>query len=205
MAFDNSRAPAACTSIHLASFAGNGLVADSGAITLPIPNRLSFWLSGLGDFSDAVEVEIDGYPHPRTYWASTSSPASEVLILSDEGASQSAGIWESITDITVRNLPPGATLNVYLFDFALPQLPDPLRPYIHYSDRGVEYTRGWSLQNSLLYEKLYAQPLARMAAHTIAIYFPTHPFPGHRAQYLRSYRRHPRRTALRRPPRTNSR
>jgi len=149
---DPNRTSMPADSLTLWSIAGTGFPVQSGPLVLAIPNKLYFWVEGIGDSSLMIEVQIDGYQHPHTYWASNVDTSTEVLDITDDGPYATDRTWESINQITVRGLPAGATLTVYLMAFAMPMQSDHLQPMVIALDRDVVFDRRWRLNGQMVEE-----------------------------------------------------
>ena len=141
--------------------AGTFATTDAAPLTpgvLPIPNRLSFWLEGLGDNTGAVQVLVTGQPHPRNLWPGRSVQKTETLQLSSEGFSRTSTVWYAVDSVRVYFLPEGATLDVYLLDMGLPFTADPDRSYTHPDYRDALFPRYWQIGENELKEVYYHGP-----------------------------------------------
>lgn len=153
---DRARSIAAWDGAPLFALAGDSLPGESGPLALAIPNTLYVYVSGLGDYAGAVELAVEGHRHPRTYWASASAPVTEILDIPEEGCWATGGTWESIVNLTVRNLPAGAALEVHLLPMRLPFQPDPGRPFTDPALRESQFPRAWRVRGQLLEEIYFA-------------------------------------------------
>jgi hypothetical protein len=149
---DPARAPAPCADPQLASLTFDG---SYGPWTLPIPNRLSFFLNGAGELSPFINVIVTGYRYPTLPWATSLALSNESLTLRAEGFSVSLGTWGWIQSLQIIGLPAGAVLNVYAIAMTLPYILDSRRTYQRWDDRDTLYSRYWYLDGPTLNESYY--------------------------------------------------
>jgi len=152
---DSSRSSVPCDSPVLLTVTGTDLPQDSGAINLPIPNRLYFWVTNLGNSASTISVMLRGQTYPCDYWAADLLPQSETVPISDNGLFVTQKTWQSVEDIQVIGLPSSATLQVLLFPFGCPYQADPLRPVSLAAYRDILFDRYWNVNGQLL-EEVYA-------------------------------------------------
>lgn len=152
---DSARSIVPLADLLLFSVDGDGLPRNSGPISLAIPNRLYLWVEGLE--SGAVEIQLEGYTHPRAFWASASEPIIEKLTAVKAGPLETEHTWESIQDITVRGLPTGASLKVCLFPAGFAYQPDVMRPYTDPAYRDVTFPSFWTVDGRIVREEFFNQ------------------------------------------------
>jgi hypothetical protein len=162
--YDPSRRSTPLQDPGLFSISGNGLPFNSGPLELAIPNCLYFQVEGLGDFNGVVDLLVEGHTHPRMYWAAANSPVVEKVEITDEGVWITANTWEDISNITVRNLPAGASLKSCLLPLSLSHQPDRMRTFTDPAFRDVEYPRYWSVDGRLVKDLSFA---GRFAGYNI--------------------------------------
>lgn len=153
--YDSRREVAPMSSPSLYSVSGDGNPHSSGPLSLPIPNRLYFWIEGLE--SAAVDLYIEGHPHPRAFWASSVDVVTEKITVLKEGPAETTHTWESIQDITVRGLPVGASVKVAILPAGFSYQPDEMRPYTDPAYRDVTFPSYWSVEGRLLTESFFNQ------------------------------------------------
>lgn len=115
---------------------------------LPIPNQLTFWLSGVGLNDAELDIYVEGERYPPQAFVQQRTTYSESLFLNHEGYINTKYIWNNVSKITVRGLPAGALLQVWTLGFQQPAEPDPLRPFIHHDYRGVQFQRYWEVSQA---------------------------------------------------------
>lgn len=120
--------------------------------TMPLPNRILFWLDQLGGSSVTVEIRIQGSIYPQTVWVSEEVADGEEVVMIDAGPVESNLVWQDITSIIIHGLPAGARLRAYSIPFNLDGVPDIQRPYIGAYWRGQIFPRFWTVNNQLLQE-----------------------------------------------------
>lgn len=112
---------------------------------LGIPNKLTFWVDGIGVRPSSVAVLVEGEVYPRPAWANQRKQAAESLTLPTQGQAATKFIWELVTRITVTGLPSGARLRCWSIPFNLPACLDSQRPYTHPTFRDVQFDRYWQI------------------------------------------------------------
>lgn len=136
------------------AFNGNGLPLGSGPLKLAVPNRVWFTIEALDSFDGLITIAVTGHRHPRSLWVSDAEPRVETLTVHEEGVYSTAGAWDEILDVSVRGLPSGASLKVYLF--LAGKQPDLLRPYTSPAFRDRSFGRFWSAEGSYIRESFFA-------------------------------------------------
>jgi hypothetical protein len=125
--------------------------------TLLFPNQLSLWLEGYG-LTGTIDVVLEGSPYPQAAWPTERSIVRERLTLTREGLTITRNAWSSLSNVTVRGLPTGARLRIWMLPVSLPMLYDGLRPYADAGFRDKLFDRYWSIENDdrLLVERYWA-------------------------------------------------
>jgi len=125
---------------------------QSVSFNIPYPNRLTFWLDGLGSSPVVVQIRITGEVYPETVWVSEDNPRGEEVLITDTGPVSSNLVWQSVSTLTIHGLPSGARLRVYGIPFNLDGVPDYIRPYTRWEWRSQAFPRYWVLNGNLLTE-----------------------------------------------------
>lgn len=132
------------------------------SFTMPLPNKLLFWLDELGGSNVAVDARITGEVYPQTVWVNEDSPHSEQVKLTDAGPVESSLLWQSVDSIIIHGLPVGARLRGYALPFGLDGVPDLARPYAHHYWREITFPRFWTTNGLLLQENYVRNRFAGM-------------------------------------------
>jgi hypothetical protein len=161
---DSSRVPIKVNNPVIATFTGLAgsqtgffiTLSNDFNVTLPISNKLSFWLDSNQEPVLFVDIAITGVPYPQSPWnASKPLEIMEEVQMSSDGYVETVNNWVSITNITVRNLPTASVLTCRSINFNLSHILDDTRPVSLAGFRGVTFNRYWSvnLQENLLKEQ----------------------------------------------------
>lgn len=127
-----------------------------GPFSLATPNRLTFFVEGVGAWPMTLEIFIRGHAYPEPVWADQQTGSSETLVLRTEGHAVSKWIWQDVTAITVRGLPQGTRLRCWQMPVNLPAVPDPDRPFTHPTFRDMTFDRYWQVsEGENLLKELY--------------------------------------------------
>jgi hypothetical protein len=121
-----------------------------------LPNRLTFWIEGLGNDSSLVDIFIEGERYPQPAWYNERERDTEIVQLRFNGASESLHTWQYLDKVTVRGLPSSARLRVYILPVGLEQVLDPRRPYTDAGLRGLKLPTYWSISGTLLKESYFS-------------------------------------------------
>jgi hypothetical protein len=117
-------------------------------LTLPVPNRLSFWLDQLDFNPVSMDIFIEGVAYPEPAWHRQRTISTETLQINGQGFFATSKRWSSISKIVVRGLPDQARLRVWSMPFAMPSVADMQRPYTHPLFRDIKFPRYWQVSSS---------------------------------------------------------
>jgi len=143
---------AAITDPKIFDVVGDGSPKSFTFGTMPIPNFLTFQVSGLGPVTSAITVSITGELDPPAVWPQDVKSKNEILVLSDDGFTKTDSVWSSVSAIDITGLPVGCELVCYSIGFQLSAESDNDRPFTHFGYRGVAFPRYWQLHDLLLLE-----------------------------------------------------
>ena len=151
VSLDSTRSSFPLTSPILFSATGPQDIITFNNIGIPVPNTLSFWVSGSETFSD-IDVSISGYVFPVSPWMDKREVSTEILTIAGPGVYRTLNRWSTVTSVTFRGIPEGTVISGYSFEFNIPGSADLARPYSDWNSRDELYNRYWSVQNSYLME-----------------------------------------------------
>jgi hypothetical protein len=167
---DPERTSAKVLNPLLTSFTGSGNNQDGDYLifnnevnqTLPIINRVSFWLDNTFYTNLYVQIAVYGTKFPQNPWNISVKDEVEMITLTSEGYASTISAWVYISNIVVRGLPPGGILNCFSIDFNLPASPDKQRPVTLPGFRGQTFDRYWQVDptENLLKEVYYLDSLS---------------------------------------------
>jgi hypothetical protein len=124
--------------------------------TIPITNRLSFWLDNTFHNSLLVQIAVYGTKFPQNPWNISVTNEVEMVTITSEGYASTIAAWVYISHIEVRGIPPGGILKCYSIDFNLPAAPDSQRPVCLAGFRSQTFDRYWQVSSSEnLLEEVY--------------------------------------------------
>jgi hypothetical protein len=146
-------APVALTSPVIMDATGSGdsvaqiwdVQTQSFSTSLPVPNKLAFWVEGIGIRPSSISVLIQGEKYPRPAWVNQRKKVSESVSIGAQGLTVTKFAWELIDKITVSGLPGGARLRCWSIGFGIPADLDDGRPFVHPTFRDVVFDRYWQI------------------------------------------------------------
>ena len=154
VAVDTSRGPVAFTNPIIMDVTGEGdTISGTYAVqyanpgTLPIPNKLTFWVDQIELNTLGITISITGQVTPQPAWVNEQKTTTELISITEQGAFTSFNRWSVVTEIAVRQLSTGVRLRAWSMPFNLPAVPDTARPYTNPAERGVLFDRYWQIDN----------------------------------------------------------
>jgi hypothetical protein len=118
-----------------------------GPCALEIPNRLTFYVDGVGTIPLFLSVLIEGETYPVPVWMRDRHTTNETLVRLREGCFITTKTWSAVSRMVVRGLPAGVRLRCWKMPFTLPAVPDAARPCFQTAFRGVPFDRYWMLSS----------------------------------------------------------
>jgi hypothetical protein len=144
--------PVALSNPQLINVVGTGIPLTFSPGVLPLPNKLTFQIVGMGAVTSVISISIMGELDPPAVWPQDIKTNNEILNISDDGFYQTNSIWSSVSGIDIHGLPSGCGLICWVLPVNLPAVGDTDRPFTHFAYRGITFPRYWQLNNFLLQE-----------------------------------------------------
>jgi hypothetical protein len=130
-------------------------------ISLPIINKLSFWIDNTNQPNIFIDIAISGVKYPQSSWDINPESYTETLQINEEGYYETINSWISIESITVRNLPTGGKIVCQMINFNSPASIDIQRSAVLPGFRDQVFDKYWQvIDNNSLQESYYLDNLS---------------------------------------------